>query len=301
MGWCRLDRRQLGGRSLDDRRPRRRTQRFIESAEAKRKAGRPAANVIASELEAFRIDIMRGRIAEALPQVERRLGQVEALWQQYRSGDRLSEVPDPEFLARALTCALDVAMNADIAQKDWVQALRRVDAILELNRSLKRQEDEIARYRLNRALVLKNLGRFGQAKSELEDCLQVFRNDAARRAATLSFLAELFAAQGDVREAIIQERRPWHCASNCPIRWTAPARTATSPFFFRVAAPRLCWLNHSATTWPTLYIVSSPGWGSPHETRCTTTPSTSVAHGPPIPSWPCREWPNYWLTPRFDR
>jgi tetratricopeptide (TPR) repeat protein len=60
---------------------------------------------------------------------------------------------------------------------------------------------------MNRAYVLMQLGRFGEAKAELEDCLQVFRNDSDSRARTLSALAGLFVRKGDVREAIIQERR----------------------------------------------------------------------------------------------
>ena len=48
-------------------------QRHLDSAEAEKKAGSPAVNVIVSELEALRIDIMRGQVAQALPQVEARL------------------------------------------------------------------------------------------------------------------------------------------------------------------------------------------------------------------------------------
>ena len=84
-------------------------ERHLESAEAEKKAGRPAVHVIGSELEALRIDIMQGRAAEALPQVEARLAQVEDWWQRHRSGQPVPEAPDPEFLARALISALDIA------------------------------------------------------------------------------------------------------------------------------------------------------------------------------------------------
>ena len=60
---------------------------------------------------------------------------------------------------------------------------------------------------MNRAVELGRLGRFGEAKAELEECLQVFQNDPAMRARVLSSLAELFDEQGDVPQAIVQERR----------------------------------------------------------------------------------------------
>ena len=52
-----------------------------------------------------------------------------------------------------------------------------------------------------------DLRRFGEAKAELEECLQVFQNDPAARASVLSSLAILFEEQGDVLQAIAQERR----------------------------------------------------------------------------------------------
>ena len=72
---------------------------------------------------------MQGQAAEALPQVETRLAQVEAWWQRHRSGQPVPEAPDPEFLARALIGALDIASEAHFAQKDWEPALRRIDAV----------------------------------------------------------------------------------------------------------------------------------------------------------------------------
>jgi tetratricopeptide (TPR) repeat protein len=60
---------------------------------------------------------------------------------------------------------------------------------------------------MNRANVLGRLSRFGEAKAELEDCLQVFQNDPANRAIALSSLARLFYEQCDVPQAITQQRR----------------------------------------------------------------------------------------------
>ncbi len=182
-------------------------QRHIESAEAEKKAGRPAIHVIGSELEALRIDIIQGRVAQALPEVESRLAQVEDWWRQHRAGQFVPDAPEPEFLARALIGALNIAGQAHFAQKDWKAALRRLDSILEVERALGRPVEDIAIGRMNRANVLRTLRRFGAAKAELEDCLQIFQNDPAHRAMVLSSLADLFAEQGDVPQAITQARR----------------------------------------------------------------------------------------------
>ena len=91
--------------------------RLLESAEASRQAGRPAINVIGSELEALRIDIMQGRATEALPLVEARLAQVEGWWQRHRSGQGVPEAPDFEDLARAFISALDIARQARLCPR----------------------------------------------------------------------------------------------------------------------------------------------------------------------------------------
>jgi tetratricopeptide (TPR) repeat protein len=179
----------------------------MESAEANRKAGRPAVNVIGSELEALRIDIMEGKVAEALPQVESRLAQVAGWWR-HRSGQPAPDAPDAEDLARAYISALDIARQADYAGEDWESALRRLDAVLEVKRALERPAEDIGSTRVNRANVLVELpGRFGEARAELEDCLQAFQDNPSMMSKVLGSLADLFDEQGDVPQAIIQERR----------------------------------------------------------------------------------------------
>jgi tetratricopeptide (TPR) repeat protein len=182
-------------------------QRQLDSAEAHKKAGNPAIHVIGRELEALRIDIMQGQVAGALPEVEARLVQVEAWWQQHRSGQPVPEAPEAEFLARVLIGALDIARQAHAAQEDWPSALRRVDAILKAKHALGRPAEDIGGDRMNRASVLGRLRRFGEAKTELESCLRLFQNDPTRSARTLSSLAILFHEQGDLAQAITQERR----------------------------------------------------------------------------------------------
>jgi tetratricopeptide (TPR) repeat protein len=182
-------------------------QRHIESAEAKKTAGRHAVDIIGSELEALRIDIEQGQAAQALPEVETRLARVEAWWQQYASGQSVPEAPDPAFLARAYMSALNIATQAHFAQQDWAAALPGIDAIIEVKRALERPAEDIARDRGNRANVLSRLGRFGEAQAELEACLQLFQHSHADVAKVLSSLANLFDKQGDVVQAIRQERR----------------------------------------------------------------------------------------------
>lgn len=182
-------------------------QRHIESAEAEKNAGRPAVYVIGSELEALRIDIRQGQAAEALPEVETRLAQVEAWWQRQLAGQPVPEAPDPAFLARAYIGALDIATDAHYAQQDWAAALPRIDAIIAVKRALELPTEDIAMTRGNRANVLGRLGRFGEAQAELEACLQLFQHSPADVAKVLSSLADLFAKQGDVAQAIRQQRR----------------------------------------------------------------------------------------------
>jgi tetratricopeptide (TPR) repeat protein len=182
-------------------------ERHLESAEAEKQAGTPAINVVASEVEALRFDIIQGRAAEALPQVEERLARLEDWWQRHRSGQAVPEAPVFEYLARTVIVALDIANNADRALNNWESALGRTDAVLEVKRGLHRPAEDIARSRMNRAVELGRLGRFGEAKAELEECLQLSQNDPARRARVLIALAILFYEQGDVLQAIAQERR----------------------------------------------------------------------------------------------
>ena len=182
-------------------------QRQLEAAEAEKHAGHPAIHVIGRELAALRIDIMQGRVDPALPQVEARLAKVEQWWQRHRSDQPVPEAPDAEFLARAFISALDIATDADFSRNDWASALRRLDATLEVKRALERPAEDIGATRMNRAVVLGRLRRFGEARAELEACLQLFQNDPAMSAKVLGSLADLFDEQGDVAQAITQQRR----------------------------------------------------------------------------------------------
>ena len=183
-------------------------QRQVEAAEAHKRAGSPLVNVIGSELEALRIDLMEGRVEEAMPEVEARLAQVEGWWMRHRSGQPVPEAPDAEILARAFISALNIALRGDFAREDWASALRRLDTTLEVQRALERPAEDIGATRMNRANVLSQMpGRLGEARAELEACLTLFQNKPAWSAKVLSSLASLFAQQGDLAQAITQECR----------------------------------------------------------------------------------------------
>jgi tetratricopeptide (TPR) repeat protein len=182
-------------------------QRHLESAEAKRTAGRPEVNVIGSELEALRIDIMQGRVTEALPQIEARLAQVEAWWQQHRAGQPVPQAPEAEALARTFIGTLDIANYAYRAQADWAASLGKTEAILAVKQALQRPAEDIAGDRMNRAVELGQLRRFGEAQAELEACLEIFQHNPVVKARVLGSLANLFDDQGDLPQAITQGRR----------------------------------------------------------------------------------------------
>ncbi len=192
-------------------------QKHFEAAEAHKKAGSNAIDIIGNELEVLRIDIDQGKVATAFPGVVERLNQVEMLWQQHLSGQHVLKAPYAESLARVLICALDVAKDAHYASEDWPSALRRLDAVFDLKCMLKRPAEEIGTTRFNRANVLAQLHRHREAKAELEACLRLFQNDPTRSARTLGSLADLFYEQGDLVQAITLQRRALSFCEQLPV------------------------------------------------------------------------------------
>jgi tetratricopeptide (TPR) repeat protein len=190
---------------------------YLENAKAERRAGRPLVNVLGSELEAYRIDIIQGRASEVLPEVERRIAQVESWWQRNRKeGETLPEAPDAEYLGRVLMSALDIAMEAHIAQADWNAALPRIDRILEVKCELHRPAQDIAGDRMNRANILLNLKRYDEAQSDLEACMEVFAGDHMRLAKVLGSLASCYDDQGDFFQAVDLMRRALAMSEQLP-------------------------------------------------------------------------------------
>ena len=179
----------------------------LASAEAKRHAGRPEVEVVGSELEVLRIDIIQGEAEAALPEGYARLKKLQSWWECSRRGGTVTEAPDPEMLARNLISALDIMNKAHLAMKQWEPALGCLDDTVTIKRELQRPSDDIARTRVNRAGLLIRLQRFPEAKLELNACLEIFRSHPTGHAITLSTLADLYNKLGDNREAIAQERR----------------------------------------------------------------------------------------------
>jgi len=183
-------------------------QKQLESARLLERAGRSAVDVLGSELEALRIDVMQGRAAGALPEIDSRLARIRAWWERTRRGESLPEAPDAEFLGRAFISALDIGWNAHFALEHWEPALERIGESIAAKRARGASEHEIARGRYNRCGPLLSLGRLDEAQRELEQCLEVFQTagDTANRSKTLSALADLFNRKGDLQQAIGLER-----------------------------------------------------------------------------------------------
>jgi tetratricopeptide (TPR) repeat protein len=183
-------------------------QRQIEAAEAFRNADDPEIEVIGRELEVARIDIAQGAGAAALPCVEARLERLNSWWEQYRSNNPVPDVSwEPDKVNHVLVRALQILAEERTITRDWLSAVRNYDLIIRLKKERGSPEVEIGFSRASRANVLRQLGRYPEAKRELEDCLDVFRNDPTTSALVLSSLGDLFAGMGDQAQAIAQHRR----------------------------------------------------------------------------------------------
>lgn len=148
---------------------------FLRGAGAKTKAGSAQVNVLGSELEALRVDVMQGGAKRALPEIESRLLEVRTWWRQKRVGEPVPEAPDSVFLVRALVSCLDIARQTNLALERWEACLDILTESEEVERALGEGEHELARTRFNRYGPLLRLGRLDEAQHLLESCLVVFR------------------------------------------------------------------------------------------------------------------------------
>ena len=182
---------------------------YLRSAGANAKAGSPRVKVIASELEALRVDVMQGEAEPALPEIESRLEEVRAWWRRWRVGEQVPEAPDPVFLARVLIGGLDIARQANQALERWETCLGILMEHEETQRALGGGAQELAKTRFNLYAPLLRLGRLEDAHRVLESCLAVFRGagDLPKEAKALSALAELWDKQGDHEQAAGLERQ----------------------------------------------------------------------------------------------
>lgn len=191
---------------------------FERSADAERRNGSPRVKVIASELEALRIDVMQGGAQRALPEIERRLAEVRGWWRRQRGGEAVPEAPDAIFLGQVLVGSLDIAEGAYRALERWPESLDFIDEMEATLRSLGEGKHELAMIRFNRYGPLLRLGRLDEAQLVVEGCLQVLRevDDLAGQAKVLSALADLWDERGDRVHAVALERQALAVANRLP-------------------------------------------------------------------------------------
>ncbi|HEY2294282.1 MAG TPA: CHAT domain-containing protein [Thermoanaerobaculia bacterium] len=182
---------------------------YLRSAETKVRAGSPRVNVLGSELEALRIDVMQVGAETALPEIESRLQEVRAWWQRHRAGEPVPEAPDPVHLARALISGLDIARQANEALERWEACLGVLTESEETERALGEGEHDLVRTRFNRYGPLLRLGRLEEAQRVLESCLEVDRRagDLPGEAADLGALAALWDLREDPKQAAGLQRQ----------------------------------------------------------------------------------------------
>jgi tetratricopeptide (TPR) repeat protein len=182
---------------------------FQHSTLAKRKAGRPEVNIIGSELEVLRIDIMLGEVEIALPTIKQHLAKIRNWWQRHQQGETLTAAPDADFLARAFISALDIARQAHKVLEHWQDCLDLLTETEQVEQACGESTHALAITHFNRYPALMELGRLDEAQQVLEDCLQVFSNvnDLTAQATVLSALADIWKERGDVSRAIELERQ----------------------------------------------------------------------------------------------
>lgn len=175
----------------------------LRSAEADRKAGRPRIHIIASELEALRIDVMQGHAVQAQPHIEAKLNEVRSWWTAHANGEAVPEARDPEFLGRVFTSGLGITSQVKLAREQWQDCLDLLEEIEEIKRALGHSNHELAITRSNRYGPLLRLARLDDAQAVLEGCLHDFRNaaDLTGESKCLSGLAQLWDQRGDLQRA----------------------------------------------------------------------------------------------------
>ncbi len=181
---------------------------YVESSEADKRGDRPRIHLLINELQMLRLDLKKGDIERAEPQVSERLELLTQWWNRYCAGLPVPEAPSAEILARAIIGALNISLRIDVKKMDWPSALAKVDKALTIEQSLSRSMEDIAQTRFDRATILMHLpNHLDEARGELEHCNKLFQDVPEMRAKTLTALANLAEKQGDLSQAIIQERR----------------------------------------------------------------------------------------------
>jgi tetratricopeptide (TPR) repeat protein len=182
---------------------------YLRSVKAEKKAGGPRVNILMSELEALRIDVMQGQAAAALPGIARRLNEVGGWWKRHRAGESVPEAPDPVLLGRVLVSGLNVACQANLALKRWQACLDLLRETEQTKRDLGQSELELARTRFNQYRPLIDLDHLDDAQEVVESCLAVFRAGEAvlEQSSALSALASVWDKRGETGQAAALARQ----------------------------------------------------------------------------------------------
>ena len=181
---------------------------YEESAAAKRRAGKPLVSVLGAEIDALRVDVLRGDAAGAWDGIEERLAALRGFWERSQAGEEVPEAPDEAALASTFASALDAARRAAAALERWSACLARLEELERVDRSVGATEHELMRERFHRWTPLTRLGRTEEAAEVIEVCLEGFRRarDTRGEVRALSAMASVRAAQGAMMAAVELER-----------------------------------------------------------------------------------------------
>jgi hypothetical protein len=181
----------------------------LRSTRAQRQAGDPAVTVVGSELEALRIDVLRGEAEQVLPDIDSRLKQVRQWWQRDQAGELVSEAPNRTVLGRVMVGALAIAGEANRCLERWQAELNLLEEIESVQRALRESDVELARSHSRQSEPLMELGWLDDAQRVLENCLLIFRSAglAAEEARCLSMLANVWNKRNEPSEAIALARQ----------------------------------------------------------------------------------------------
>ena len=191
---------------------------YRRCVDAYRKANAPEVQIIGNELEALRIDVMRGNAAAALPEIETRLNAARGWWAQTRAGAAAPDAPNPVVLGRALVSGLDIAEDANRQLERWDACLTLLNEIEQTKREMGASKQEQARTRYNQYGPLMKLGRLTEAQRVVEACLDVEREagDLYGQSKALSALADIWKERGDLTQAIALERQSLSICNRLP-------------------------------------------------------------------------------------
>ena len=123
---------------------------------------------------------------------------------------QLQTVPeDTSDTPEVRIAAANAAKHAAFAQRDWAGALPHIDLMLQLKPTLQppAEATNMGVDHFNRAMVLMQLERLDEARSELEICLDIFQAEPDMMGKVHGQLASVLALQGNLEQAISHQRR----------------------------------------------------------------------------------------------